>query len=210
MADPLNVIVDLSHFNGKVDLAQVKAAGIMGVIHKATQGTTFVDPLYHPNREKALKTGLLWGAYHFGVGVDAVAQADHFLKVVEPGPQDLLVLDFEGNPQGPSMTLEEARTFVTRVHQSAGRFPGLYSGYYVRELLGATSDAVLAHCWLWLAQYTTTPTVPANWTAWTMWQYTNGAEGAPPYEVPGIGRCDRDKFNGDVHALRKLWGAPGT
>jgi lysozyme len=210
MADPLNVIVDLSHFNGSVDLAQAKAAGIMGVIHKATQGTSFVDPLYHTNREKAQQAGLLWGAYHFGVGGDAVAQADYFLKVVEPGPQDLLVLDLEGNPQGPSMTLQEARDFVTSVHQSTGRFPGLYSGYYVRELLGAAPDAVLAQCWFWLAQYTSTATVPANWAAWTMWQYTNGAAGVPPHEVPGIGRCDRDKFNGDVEALRKLWGVPGT
>ena len=62
MGDPLNVIVDLSHHNGNVDLAQAQAAGIVGVIHKATQGTAHVDPMYQVNRAKAQDAGLLWGA----------------------------------------------------------------------------------------------------------------------------------------------------
>jgi lysozyme len=41
-----------------------------------------------------------------------------------------------------------------------------------------------------------------------MWQYTNGAAGPQPHEVPGIGRCDRDQFNGDMDALKKLWDVP--
>jgi lysozyme len=39
----------------------------------------------------------------------------------------LLVLDFEPNPSGSSMTLEEARAFVTHVHTVTGRWLGLYS-----------------------------------------------------------------------------------
>jgi lysozyme len=206
MGSPLNVIVDLSHHNGVVDLAVAHGAGIVGVIHKATQGTSFVDPMYQTNRAKAQQAGLLWGAYHFGVGADGVEQADHFLQVVEPGPQDLLVLDFEANAQGPSMTLEEARAFVTHINETLGRFPGLYSGHYVKDLLGTSTDPVLANCWFWLSQYGPTPVVPANWTSWTIWQYTDGALGLGPYDVPGIGRCDRDKFNGDINALNKLWG----
>lgn len=210
MAGLANVVVDISHSNGNVNLAQAAAAGIVGIVHKATQGTTFVNPMYQANRAKARDAGLRWGAYHFGVGADGVEQADHFLQVVQPGPRDLLVLDFEANGQGPSMTLEEARAFVTHVNQELGRFPGLYSGYYIKELLGTTSDPVLANCWFWLSQYGPTPVVPVNWATWTMWQYTDGALGPPPYEVPGIGRCDRDQFNGDVDALNKLWGAPGS
>jgi lysozyme len=206
MADPLNVILDLSHFNGNVNLTRAKAAGIVGVIHKATHGTSSVDPMYQTNQAKAQQAGLLWGAYHFGVGADGMEQADHFLRTVQPGPQDLLALDFESNPRGPSMTLEEARAFVTHINQTLGRFPGLYSGHYIKELLGANTDPVLAKCWFWLSQYGPTAVVPVNWPTWTMWQYTDGASGSPPYEVPGIGRCDRDQFNGDVNELNKLWG----
>jgi len=166
--------------------------------------------VYAANQTQAHAAGLLWAAYHFGVGADGVEQADHFLRVVQPGPQDLLVLDFEANAQGPSMTLAEARAFVTHINQTLGRFPGLYSGYYIKELLGTNTDPVLANCWFWLSQFGLTPVVPVNWVTWTMWQYTDGAAGPQPHEVPGIGRCDRDQFNGDMDALNKLWGVPSA
>jgi GH25 family lysozyme M1 (1,4-beta-N-acetylmuramidase) len=37
---PINVVVDLSHHNEKVDFVKMKADGIVGVIRKATQGLT--------------------------------------------------------------------------------------------------------------------------------------------------------------------------
>jgi lysozyme len=83
MPDPLNVVIDISHHNGnKIDLQQAKGDGIIGVIHKATQGQTGLDPMYVTNRGKAQAAGLLWGAYHFATGGDGVAQAQHFLDVV--------------------------------------------------------------------------------------------------------------------------------
>src|SRR5437588_11713317 len=99
----LNVVVDLSHHNGTVNLQKAAGDGILGVIHKATQGLLGADPMYKANRKKATDAGLMWGAYHFGTGSDGVHQAEHFLDIVDPGPDTLLVLDFEDNPQGPSM-----------------------------------------------------------------------------------------------------------
>ena len=209
MPEPINVVVDLSHYNGEVDLAAAKAAGLVGVIHKATQGLDGVDPTYATRREQARAAGLLWGAYHFATGGDGVAQAEHFLAVAGGEAGTLLALDLEANPAGQSMPLEEARAFVTHVAQATGRYPGLYSGSYIKELLGAGSDPVLAQCWFWLAQYGPTAIVPPNWPTWTLWQYTDGAFGDPPHDLPGVGRCDRDKFNGDEAQLRKLWGVAG-
>ena len=82
MPDPLNVVVDISHHNGNVNLAKAKEDGILGVIQKATQGQTFKDPTYQRNRQKAKDAGLLWGAYHFATGSDGLKQAQHFLDVV--------------------------------------------------------------------------------------------------------------------------------
>src|ERR1700676_2598376 len=130
-----NVIVDLSHHNVGVDLAAAQGDGIKGVIHKATQGTAFKDPNFTTIRQKSTALGLLVGAYHFGTGGDGLEQAEFFLSVVQPTPGDLLVLDLEANPQGPSMTLEEARAFVTHVQAATGNFPGLYAGHYLKELL---------------------------------------------------------------------------
>src|SRR5713226_366223 len=116
MPDQLNVVVDISHHNANPDFAQAAAAGIVGVIHKATQGLSFKDSMNQTNRQKALDAGLLWGAYHFGTGADGAAQADFFLATVNPGPDTLLVLDYEPNTQGATMTLDQARAFVTEVN----------------------------------------------------------------------------------------------
>jgi lysozyme len=205
MIEPLNAVVDISHHNGNVNLQLAKADGIIGVIHKATQGTTIVDPMYQTNRTQAANAGLLWGAYHFGTGGDGVAQAQHFLNVVGTFENTLLVLDFEQNTGGTSMSLADARAFVTEVNQVTGRYPGFYSGSYIKQLLGSAEDSVLAQCWLWLPEYGPTPVVPANWHTWTMWQYTDGNYGPQPHSVNGIGNCDRDKFNGTEDQLQTLW-----
>jgi hypothetical protein len=140
MAAPLNVVLDLSHHNGdSLDFGQAKQAGIVGIIHKATQGFNIKDKKYETNRQKALAAGLLWGAYHFGVGGDGVEQAKHFLTTVDPGPATLLVLDYEPNTTGRTMTLDQARAFVAHVEAVIGRFPGLYSGHLIKEQLGAVS-----------------------------------------------------------------------
>lgn len=202
----INVVIDISHHNGNIDFAAAKRDGIVGVIQKATQGQSGVDPTYETNRDKALREGLLWGAYHFGTGSDGLKQAENFLAVVgRDAKKTLMVLDFEPNLTGPSMTLEEARAFVTHIKEETGRVPGLYSGHYIKQLLGTNKDPILAQCWFWLAQYGPTPVVPANWPTWTLWQYTDGAIGPQPHTVQGVGRCDRDKFNGDEAKLRSFW-----
>jgi lysozyme len=203
----INAVIDISHHNGPaLDFAKAKGSGIIGVVHKATQGLSGLDPAYATNKAKALKAGLLWGAYHFGNGsTDGAAQADTFLNGIGNPKNTLMVLDFEPNLAGTTMTLAQARAFTAQVADKTGRWPGLYSGQLIKQLLGEKKDPILALSWLWLAQYGPKPVVPANWTRWTMWQYTDGAVGDPPHEVPGIGKCDRDKYNGSEAALRKLW-----
>ena len=207
MPDYANVVVDTSHHNGKLKLGKAKEAGLVGLIQKATQGEAYVDKTYVPNRDGAAEVGLLFGAYHFGTGANGVSQATHFLEIVQPTKKTMVVLDFEDNHAGTSMSLEEARAFVTHVHEKLGRWPGFYSGHTIKNLLGTTVDPVLKNCWFWLAQYGPNAVVPPNWPTWTLWQYTDGNVGPQPHAVPGIGNCDRDKFNGDLNGLKALWGA---
>ncbi|TMH30145.1 MAG: muramidase [Betaproteobacteria bacterium] len=210
MAKPINVIVDLSHHNQKVDFAKMKADGIVGVIHKATQGLTYGDKTYASRRRAASEAGLLWGAYHFGVGGDGSDQADFFLNTVQPDDDTLLVLDYEANLSGPTMALDQACEFVEHVAEVTGRWPGFYSGHLIKEQLGGvmTPDARLSNCFLWLAQYNGPKPlgVPPTFRTWTLWQYTDGVLGPSPHSVDGIGLCDRSKFNGSLSQLRKLWG----
>lgn len=204
----VNSIIDLSHHNGaRLDFDAAKAAGVVGIIQKATQGENYIDPTFERNRAAIIEAGLLFGACHFGTGANGVSQANHFLNVIHADDRTVVVLDFEDNPTGSSMTLEEARAFVTHVHDKLGRWPGFYSGHTIKRALGTAIDPVLANCWFWLAQYGPTPVVPPCWTKWTLWQYTDGGVGPEPHSVNGIGSCDRDFYNGTNAQLQGWWGS---
>ena len=197
----LNVVIDLSHFNTVTSFSEVKTDGVAGVIHKATQGTDWTDPTYALRKQQAEAAGLWWGAYHFGTNADGVAQAQYFLSKVDPGPNDLLALDFEENTES-QMTIAQAEQFVTEIFDQTGRYPGFYSDELAGKLLGGTVSSILANCWFWRAQYDESPPlVPPTWSTWTMWQYTSTGL------VSGISSgCDRDTFNGSMDDLSRLWG----
>src|SRR5690242_10324712 len=91
-------VIDISHHQDQsIDFVKLKAAGIIGVIHKATQGNGFKDPKYPGRRKAAEAAGLLWGAYHFAEntadGGGGVEQAKFFL-------------DYVGDPQGVFLSLD--------------------------------------------------------------------------------------------------------
>jgi len=196
----LNAVIDLSHFNTVTSFAEIKSAGIVGIIHKATEATNWTDSTYAARKQQALAAGLWWGAYHFGTDADGAAQAEYFLSKVNPGPTDLLALDFEENTQS-QMTIAQAEQFVTEVFNQTGRYPGFYSDALAGKMLVNNSE-ILANCWFWRAQYgTSEPIVPPTWSTWTMWQYTSAGP------VSGISApCDRDTFNGTMDELSQLWG----
>jgi lysozyme len=202
----LDSVIDVSHYQGaNLDFAAAAQNGITAVIHKATQGTHSVDPLYVTNRSKARAANLLFGSYHFGTGEDGGEQAAFYLQTVGPQTGELLTLDFEGNNGGPSMALEEARAFVTFIHDRIGKWPLLYTGHYLKDLIGSHPDPVLSNCPLWLAQYGPTPVLPAGFAAWRLWQWTNGVVGVNPQPVAGVGHCDRDRFNDGSGGLAAFW-----
>lgn len=208
----LGAIADISHFNLEalhqaLDFRRAYQYGLRAVFHKATQGLGYTDPYYAHRRKQALQAGLLWGAYHYGVGADGADQAGHFLDKVQPGPHDLLVLDFESNPKGASMTTRQAEQFVEHVYKVTGRYPGLYGSPYYLQQHRAGDSAILRKCWLWLAYYrdVAAPPLPQGWPYWTMWQHTDGKPGNQPHAIPGIGSCDGDQFNGDISGLQRLW-----
>jgi lysozyme len=201
---PLRSIIDISHWEGQIDFAKVAAAGIVAVIAKATQGSTAVDEKYAVYKNGASGFNFLWGSYHFGTGSEASTQVDHYLTTAQPGRRELVCLDFERNPNRSTMSLEQAREFVSLVHDRLGRWPVLYAGSWLKENL-KTADEVLSQCPLWLAQYGRDAVLPLGWKKFTLWQYTDGRTGPGPRVVPGIGPCDRNQFNGTAAALRRQW-----
>ncbi|MGZ8605402.1 MAG: glycoside hydrolase family 25 protein, partial [Actinomycetota bacterium] len=92
--------IDVSHHQDTIDWARVAASGQRFAIAKATEGQTFVDPMYAINQLGAESNGIAFGAYHFakpdGTANDAQLEADHFVDTALLQPGNLIpVLDIE-------------------------------------------------------------------------------------------------------------------
>ena len=198
-------VIDISHYENPIDFAKVAADGIVAIIAKATQGATWIDPAYADFKRAAARHNFLWGSYHFSTGADVNAQADHYISTVRLTDGELVCLDFEENPTGSSMSLKQARDFVSLMKERIGRYPVLYGGAWLKEQLHGKRDEVLSRCPLWVSQYSTKPILPPGWTKYALWQYTDGTSGPEPRVVNGIGRCDRNQYNGTISQLRKVW-----
>jgi GH25 family lysozyme M1 (1,4-beta-N-acetylmuramidase) len=117
---PTPLVLDLSHHNTVESLKPAAAAGVIGVVHKATQGVGMVDEKYLARRFLAREAGLLWGAYHYLTATSVDLQVAHFLSTVKEGDTyPFLVLDFE--ERGVSLTV--AASFVRLVQQETGSLP---------------------------------------------------------------------------------------
>ncbi len=182
-------VIDVSHWEYPIDFNKVAADRIVAVIAKATQGARGIDATYASYKEAAAPYKLLWGSYHFGTGSEVDVQVEHYLSTTKPNDFELVCLDFQPNPNGPTMTLDQARDFVVLLQDRTGRYPVLYGGYWLKESLDGGPKPVL----------------PVGWKKYTLWQYTDGHEGSPPHTVSGIGPCDRSQFRGTIAQLRKQW-----
>jgi len=207
-----DLVIDIYH-GTKVSLQDVADAGIIGVIHKASEATHMFDKMYAVRRHEAAGLKLLWGAYHFASGDPVTDQVNHFIEAVQwgqsPSTDDktLLCLDFEKSSSGPNMTVDQACDFVTQLHDKTKRWPMVYGGNILRDAAKAhpmPKNCPLSNCPFWLASYTAVPAkLPAYWSAYTLWQFTDGQ--SPQPVKTGSGFYDRERFDGTPDMLRSAW-----
>jgi lysozyme len=204
-------VIDISHHNTIEDLKATAAAGVWGVIHKASQGRGYQDPDYTARRRLATAAGLLWGAYHFGTADDVEGQVENFLEAAQPDSKTLLALDFEDNRLS-NMSVQQAVAFLHLVEQRTGRKAVIYSGNRLKESIGALSPMergyLLSHR-LWLCQYGPKAVLPKGFSAYWLWQWTGDGVGMSPHNVPGViagnGGLDLNAFAGGRAELAASW-----
>lgn len=187
-------VIDLSHNNpGFGTLAEFQAlrtAGITEVIHKASQGDGFTDPLYAVRRPLAPVAGLRWSAYHFCTSDPVEAQLAHFMAAV--GNHEgihRVALDAELN-RGATIVPSEAAAFAEALDGEWGAQCLRYGNASVLEYrLPGWHDGPL-----WWAKYGPEPTVelmaslgldPARVV---LWQATS--TGRLPGYLAGVGDVD--------------------
>lgn len=198
------VVIDISHYQGNVDFAKVKAAGIVGVICKATEGSTSVDSKFADNYRGAMNAGLAVSTYHFLHHGSVNAQIDHYIDTVHPEQGERVCIDYEDE----ACTLDDLHAAVSRLMNLDPTLQiSVYSGHLLKDQLGNSRDDLLAdNTSLWLAQYTSgTPSWPdETWPSWSLWQYTDHAS------VSGVsGNVDGNRFNGSKENCLKWFGPAG-
>jgi len=214
----LDAVIDISAHSTVSDFRLVRASNVLAVIHKASEGDFYADPMCAERRSQAEAAGLLWGAYHFGKGdASGSQQAAFFLESSRPGPKTLLALDIEPNEGDPSnsMTLEQAEAFVQAVASATGRLPLVYvHPTWANGGMRITPSSILARCGLWVVDYHEAPTIPRAWakSGWRLWQYASDEYAGRRARgrnrtIQGVNRFDRNLFNGDVAGLHRFWNA---
>ena len=192
-------VIDIFHGNLVRDFNALKAAGIVGVIHKCTQGASYADPMYSLRRKLATDAGLLWGAYSFNTGEDVAAQVDQFFSHAQPDDDTLMALDFEDNPHS-QMSFEQMTDFLDQADEKLGRELVLYSGNRVKDLLGSTVNSFVGGHRLWLAQYGPVAHVQPSWSKPWLWQYSEAGR------LPGTdGAIDLNFYTGSADDLKTEW-----
>lgn len=166
-----------------IDWDKVKAAGVAGVIIKATQGVDYVNPYFAGDVAGAHAAGLLVGAYHYAEpakNADPHAELNAFLRVAQVHDLELGAwLDWEDN--GGQAWYSLAGWCETFLDGLAGQVP--LSGLYANQsALGGTTGAPWSHK-LWIAD-------PSGTYAGDAWARQWGQT-----ELDGIaGNVDRDEL----------------
>ena len=152
-----------------------------GVIIKATQGLTYVNPKCNYQWDLAGSLGRLRALYHYAGGDSPTHEAQFFLDQISnyigQGP---LIVDWEKYQNDAWGNTNWCREFVDEVHRQTGVWPVIY----VQEsALWQVANCAM-DCASWIAKYWS-----MNWNSWdipnmhvstgafstlTGWQYTGG------------------------------------
>lgn len=135
--------IDISSYQGDLDLAAVSGS-VQGVIVKATEGTSYVNPCCDRHYRQAKNAGLLRGFYHFAGGGDPLAEAAFFYRNAMGYLHDgIPVLDWEG-----SQSVDWVNRFVRRFRDLTGIWCWIYANPWRFDQGG-----VEPNCARWVASY---------------------------------------------------------
>jgi lysozyme len=195
------LVIDLSHHNVIPEsLMAARDYGVRGVIHKITEGSSWVDDKAAARYHLAQEAGLLWGGYHFlNEKSTGANQAKFFVEMMK----DIGCIDYKtlvaADHEDTDAALSLLRDFLLTLRDLTSRSPVVYSGHVLKEQL---TDYIGPDfpVRLWLAQYGDEAEMPNGFSEYWLWQYTDQGE------IPGInGDVDLNHFDGTPSELALQW-----
>lgn len=195
-------VIDVSEWNGDIDWAAVKAAGVKGAIIRIGFGTDRLDYKAARNISECKRLGIPFGIYIYSYAYDEAfargegKQVVAWMRELGVSPGDLglpVYYDLErwswtGHtpPTDPAVYTAIVRAWLSEV-QGAGYETGVYS--YTSYLYGPLNSDYIHDNVSWAAQYGAQLTFTDFGGNYRGWQYTSSGE------VAGIeGRVDLNAF----------------
>lgn len=207
--------VDISNNNGSIGWNELaKHAGFVYI--KASEGAGWTDPNYHQYVNEAEARHIPHGAYEFfrpQASIDEqvstfLAQLGSMHEGDLPPMLDLEFLNDTAAAHAEWLDLsvtERANRVLAYLHQiecATGVTPILYiSPSFAHDVIGTQNFAKFAHYHIFVAHWgATSPTVPAPWSDWNLWQY----DVADHVGYVQSTHLDFDVVNGGGDGLTKL------
>ena len=210
--------IDLSHNNGSVDFAKLRAAGIDFVILRAGFSNTGKDTRFEEYYAAATAAGLDVGCYVYTNSTSVAAIKQDVQKLLGYLKGKLFAypvyLDMETTAQkelGAGKLTQMLRAFADGM-LDAGYFPGIYTNPdWLTSVYADADPAFLLDVWIARHNPTLYQQNPNYYNGkYGMWQYC-GSENTEDFEtIPGVnGRVDIDICYRDYPTLLQKYGYNG-
>lgn len=193
--------VDISHYQGNVDFDKMERDNIQFVFIKATEGAKYKDDMFEINMDRAEKSNIYIGCYHFfSAKSSGKKQVNNYIKTVGDLTGKLLpVVDVEvyESDDGTYNIVDELKEYINCVEKYYGVKPIIYTTI---KNYNKYIKADFEECPLWIRSVY----FPANFITkeWTFWQYSD-TETKEYYQ--GEEECiDMNVFDGSLEDLKKL------
>ena len=215
--------VDISYWNGDIDLAKVKNAGYKWVMIRCGWGnnvTSKDDSRFAANVVKAEKLGMPWGVYLFSYACstsDAKSELAHIDRLLKeqkakgylptlPIAIDIEPTDEVQNKGGwTSTNLTNVATIVLDGLKDLGYYPIIYTGY---EELAMMNNHIRNDYDCWFAQWSSKPSA-YKYNRMGMWQYGGETNHIDSPTISGVGVIDQDIAYKDYPTIIKNGGYNG-
>lgn len=211
--------VDISYWNGDIDLSKVKAAGYKWVMIRCGFGNDKYDnddSRFEANVKKAEALGMPWGAYFYTYSLSAdqdKSELNHILRLLKgKKPTMPIAIDVEDadgyksrNGGWNYSNVNRNAKYLLEGLAKNGYYPMLYTGF--EEIENYISKDVWQKYDMWFAHWAK----KCGYTGGnlSMWQYGGETNLIESNSIPGVGTIDKDMVYKDYPTIIKNGGYNG-